>query len=157
MWCWLHVVGSSAVNRIAVAYSSSQYTDLVQYIGVDAGGLGISGVVANGVHNDFVTGAVSIGNRYFVVLNIDKAGKTAELFIDNVSIGTTPVVPVDTAVNDAFNVCLRANSSDSALGTNDFVDALGVVMTRKLTISEIAYLYNSGTGKSYADVVADGA
>ncbi len=125
-------------------YASSRFRFLVTTNGA-------SGTAAIATGNTF--GAASTGTWYFVAGWHDAVNDQLGV---SVNAGTPDLVSHSAGVFNGtapFNIG-AVNSTAPSSGWDGLVDELGV-WGKVLTPTELTWLYNSGAGRSYADIVAE--
>jgi hypothetical protein len=153
---WFQLVGTSSNNRLQMSAATSGLGLTGRIIlAINNGGTSVACAVSDADLSGFeeITHTVSANSRVFMRVNVDYTAKTADFFVDEVLVGTTPAVAVMWTDMGAIN--FRSNGIDSVASV-DYADECWMLVSRKLTLAEGAYLYNAGAGKSYADLVADG-
>lgn len=99
------------------------------------------------VGNNF--GAASLATWYFLVAQHDPVANTIALSINN---GTPNSAAHSAGIFDGTGT-FRIGGDSFAENFDGLVDQVGI-WKRLLTGAEITWLYNSGAGRSYADIVA---
>lgn len=106
--------------------------------------------VFNGVSYATATwgSALSLATWYHVIGTYDATADEVTIIVDN---GTPVVTTGATSGNDAATVCRFGDQSD---GMDGLLDEVGF-WKKELSAAEVTWLYNSGNGRSYADIQAE--
>jgi hypothetical protein len=96
-------------------------------------------------------GAASTGTWYFVVMWHDAVNNLMGISIND---GTADTTSSSTGLNDGNRAYQIGASSLQALYWDGLIDEVGF-WKKVLTSGERTWLYNSGNGRSYADIVAE--
>lgn len=141
--CWAKLDTLSAFNTLLAKYSSDYWLYLNSAAGTGARLRITSGTEAQG------GGTVTTATWYFVVGWRDNAAQTLNVQLNNGTVGSiaSATPPTDTA--SAFRI--GARSPD--LYFDGQIDQVAM-WKRVLTTAERTWLYNAGSGRSYADVRA---
>lgn len=99
-------------------------------------------------------GSPATGTWYFIVARHDPVANTIDISVNGGAIdsGAYTFGTYDSSA-DLF---LGRENTGSNLYLNGSLDEWGI-WKRKLSASDISFLYNSGNGRSYADIVAEGS
>jgi hypothetical protein len=125
-------------------------TDFETYIGGN-GTFALN--VSNGTTNYTATTPLNTiinGTTYHIICNYDNIASTLNIYVNGVLKGTTAFVGSPLQGVRDFNIARR---SSGALLLDGIVDEVGY-WKRTLTTTEISYLYNSGQGRSYLELLA---
>lgn len=111
-------------------------------------------VSSDGSNTDSVSSAVAItaSTRFFVAFRHDGVAHTIDIRVN-----ATDATPVS-HLNDIFPGASDLNVGCITSGTTNLdgtMDEWGIWRLRRLSDADLDWLYNSGAGRSYADIVAE--
>lgn len=93
---------------------------------------------------------LTIGTWYHVVHLYDASAGSFETYVNNSSIGSA--TGLHTSIHDNTSPFWIGTNADANAAPDWTIDEYGIWKGKLLSTAEISYLYNSGSGRSYADL-----
>lgn len=145
--CWVKLQSAQYYNATNNTLFSMGYTNLEYDVTVNATNTVMFGTFRPGTGNNEVTVPLVMGTSswyYFAITNVGTAGTA---YSNGAQVGTWTTVTAGTAGGTGYALGKLMYSTDLWFGSA-IVDECGV-WNRALSATEIAQLYNNGTGLNY--------
>lgn len=154
-WGWIYTAAGANGTQFGFRSGGLGGLQIRFVIGCDPNGLNIYGGLRDsggGLAWQYVNHTTTANTYYFCYAAVNWASETLSFYVNDTLIGSANVA---TLWSDVDRAEIRpATGTDTDAGTPS-VDEWGWLNGRVLTAAERSYLYNSGAGKSYAEVMAD--